>query len=93
MNGEYQLAPATVTSRMFLQEFSAFAELINDNNYDFYAPKERFSSRRLIATYEKYQKWYRNLPAPLQLPEHGRPLPHFIILQYVFLSRLTPVPH
>jgi hypothetical protein len=86
-HGVYQIAPPCVISRLFLQEFSSFAELINDNNFMFFAPKERFTSRRLLSMYEKYQRWHNNLPLPLRLPEQPdvRPLPHIIVLQYVCL--------
>jgi hypothetical protein len=71
----------TVTSRMFLQEFSTLSELINDNNYMFFAPKERFTSRRLLECYAKYQNWYKNLPQQLKLGDAGEPQPHIIVLQ------------
>lgn len=67
---------------MFLQEFSALAELINDNNYMFFAPKERLTSTRLLDCYNKYQAWYRKLPSLLRL-EGRQPEPHTITLQYV----------
>lgn len=81
----YSIAPPHVTSRLFLREFATFAELVSDNNLMFYAPKERFTSRRLLNMYERYQKWYKELPAPLRLPEHreARPLAHIMVLQYV----------
>ena len=41
-------AVTIITTRMFLQEFSALSELINDNNYMFFAPKERLTSTRLL---------------------------------------------
>jgi len=72
-----------VTSRMFLQEFSTLSELINDNNYMFFAPKERFTSRRLLECYDRYQQWYRNLPQQLKLEGVREPQPHIIVLQYV----------
>lgn len=72
---------------MFLQEFSALAELISDNNYMFFAPKERFTSTRLLDCYNKYQAWYRKLPSLLRL-EGRQPEPHTITLQYVQSSVL-----
>ena len=70
-----------VTSRMFLQEFSTLAELINDNNHMFFAPKERFTSRRLLECYDRYQQWHRNLPQQLKLDSLCETQPHLIVLQ------------
>lgn len=81
--GTAKVPPSTVTSRMFLQEFSTLSELINDNNYMFFAPKERFTSRRLLECYNKYQNWYKNLPHKLRLEGVREPQPHIIVLQYV----------
>lgn len=78
------LLPAgTVTSRMFLQEFSTLSELINDNNYMFYAPSARLTDYRLMSCHGKYMEWYKNLPTPLQLHPNGDSQPHIIVLQYV----------
>ena len=77
-----QGAARVITTRMFLQEFAALAELINDNNYMFFAPKERFTSTKLLDCYSKYQAWYRKLPSLLRL-EGRQPEPHTITLQYV----------
>jgi hypothetical protein len=79
----HQLAPGTVTSRLFLQHFSTLSELVNDNNFMYFAPKERFTSRRLLDQYNKYKQWYANLPLALQLPERSelKPFPHIVVLQ------------
>jgi hypothetical protein len=76
-----QPVASPVTSRMFLQEFSTLTELINDNNYMFFAPEKRFTSRRLLECYDKYQQWYRNLPQQLKLESLHEPQPHIIVLQ------------
>ena len=76
-------AARVITTRMFLQEFSALSELINDNNYMFFAPKERLTSTKRIDSYNKYQAWYRKLPIIMRL-EGLQPAPHTIALQYVF---------
>jgi hypothetical protein len=68
---------------MFLQEFSVFSELVNDNNYMFFAPKERLTSTRLLDCYHKYQAWYRRLPSNLALEGRRHPEPHILVLQYV----------
>ncbi|KAF2278040.1 uncharacterized protein EI97DRAFT_281992 [Westerdykella ornata] len=84
----YSIAPPHVTSRLFLQEFATFAELVSDNNFMFYAPKERITSRRLLNMYERYQKWYKELPAPLRLPDRpdARPLAHVIVLHMLYYT-------
>lgn len=78
--GSLQAPPGTVTSRMFLQEFSSLSELINDNNYMFYAPSTRLTDVKLINCHNKYLEWFRNLPPPLRLDD-GQPQPHIIVLQ------------
>lgn len=68
---------------MFLQQFSALAELINDATFMYYAPKERLTSRRLLDMYAQFQNWYSHLPLALRLPEGDlRPLAHIMVLQY-----------
>lgn len=73
---------------MFLQEFSALSELINDNNYMFFAPKERLTSTRLLDCYNKYQAWYRKLPSIMRV-EGRQPEPHTITLQYVYCVNMA----
>lgn len=70
-----------ITTRLFLQEFSALSELINDNNYMFFAPRERLTSMRLLDQYNKYQAWYRKLPAIMTLEGDRPPEPHILTLQ------------
>lgn len=73
------------TSRMFMESFAKLAELINDNNYMFYAPKERTTSRRLLKMYREYKEWYNELPPRLHLPTNpnssGKPMAHILVLQ------------
>jgi len=76
---KYGSASAANLDLIFLQQFSILSELINDNNYVFYAPKERFNSRRLLNIYAKYLDWYKHLPSELSLDETS--LPHIIMLQ------------
>ncbi|KAJ8116275.1 hypothetical protein OPT61_g2266 [Boeremia exigua] len=76
-------ASKVITTRMFLQEFSALSELINDNNYMFFAPKERLTSTRLLDCYDKYQSWYRRLP-PIMRLEGRQPEPHTITLHMLY---------
>ncbi|KAF2635167.1 hypothetical protein P280DRAFT_474082 [Massarina eburnea CBS 473.64] len=81
----YPGAPqAMATNSMFLQEFSTLSELINDNNMMFFAPKERFTSRRLLECYNKYEAWYKNLPPSLRLEGLTEPQPHIIVLHMLY---------
>lgn len=83
--GASTVPPGTVTTRVFLQAFSSLSELVNDNIYMFYAPKERFTSRRFLECYSKYQKWYEDLPQALQIEDVSDvrdAQPHIIVLQY-----------
>lgn len=76
--------PGMVTSRMFLQEFSSLSELINDNNYMFYAPNYRLTDIRLMNCYNRYLEWFKNLPPQLRLDGAAGDLqPHIITIQYV----------
>lgn len=84
------MQPGVVTTRMFLQEFTTLSELVNDNNYMFFAPKERLTSSKLLECYRKYQAWYRKLPPALGIDGRKQPEPHILVLQYAlyFLNHL-----
>lgn len=84
--GASRVPPGVVTSRMFLQEFASLSELVNDNNYMFFAPKERLTSTRLLDCYNKYQAWYRRLPPALGVEGKKEPEPHILVLQYAPLT-------
>lgn len=64
---------------LFLRQVSLLSELVNDMIYMFFAPRERFTSRRLLDMYAKYKSWYKSLPKSMRL--QGSPPPHVIILQ------------
>ena len=51
----------------FVHCLSDLSELSSDVVNTFYAPRERFTSRRLATTYEAYKEWYRKLPQNLRL--------------------------
>jgi hypothetical protein len=82
-SGASRVQAGVVTTRMFLQEFASLSELVNDNNYMFFAPKERLTSTRLLDCYNKYQAWYRKLPPALGIEDKRQPEPHTLVLQYV----------
>jgi hypothetical protein len=82
--GASLVQPGVVTTRMFLQEFTTLSELVNDNNYMFFAPKERLTSARLLGCYNKYQAWYQKLPTALGIEGKKQPEPHILVLQSVY---------
>ncbi|EAT87310.2 hypothetical protein SNOG_04919 [Parastagonospora nodorum SN15] len=55
--GAPRMQAPIVTTHMLLQEFTSLSELINDNNYMFFAPKERLTSTKLLDCYHRYQDW------------------------------------
>lgn len=73
-----------LTTRMFLHELTTLSELVNDNNYMFFAPKERLTSTRLMDCYDKYQKWYERLPLALQIKDKEQPEPHTLVLHMLY---------
>lgn len=75
--------PVYITTRMFLQEFTSLSELINDNNYMFFAPRERLTDIKLLMCYDRYQAWYKQLPSALKIEDKEKPEPHVLTLQYV----------
>jgi hypothetical protein len=88
--GASSVQPGVVTTRMFLQEFTTLSELVNDNNYMFFAPKERLTSTRLLDCYNKYQAWFRKLPPALGIEGKKQPEPHILVLQYVISGMAVP---
>ncbi|EMD97811.1 hypothetical protein COCC4DRAFT_200873 [Bipolaris maydis ATCC 48331] len=86
--GTSHTGSGVVTSRMFLQELSTLSELINDNNHMFFAPKERFTSTRLLDCYYKYQAWYRKLPISLGIEGNKEPQPHILALHMFYYTNI-----
>ncbi|KAI5236504.1 hypothetical protein E4T43_08601 [Aureobasidium subglaciale] len=61
---------------------SKLSELINDINLNLYAPRERFTPRRLASAYNQYQNWYAELPEMFQLQNTA--MPHVIVLHMYY---------
>jgi len=76
---------STGSAQMFFESLCTLSESINDNMYMFFAPRERFTSRRVLHMYRKYQEWYSALPPSLHLPDDPNiaPEPIVAVLQYV----------
>lgn len=67
---------------LFQEQASKLFELAGDMVNTFYAPRERFTSRRLAASYGQYQAWFRALPEELQLKNTS--LPHVLVLHMYY---------
>ncbi|KAK5163709.1 uncharacterized protein LTR77_010382 [Saxophila tyrrhenica] len=67
---------------LFTDQLSKLSELASDMVNTFYAPRERFTSRRLALAYKQYQEWHRNLPDAFRLENTS--LPHVIILHMYY---------
>ena len=62
-----------------LYQFSLLSEIVNDTVFMFYAPRERFTGKKLLDFYKRFTSWLANLPERLQLREV--PMPHVLTLQ------------
>ncbi|KAH4220221.1 hypothetical protein HBI25_055140 [Parastagonospora nodorum] len=82
--GAPRMQAPIVTTHMLLQEFTSLSELINDNNYMFFAPKERLTSTKLLDCYHRYQDWYKNLNPALGLSGQKQPEPHTLVLHMLY---------
>lgn len=84
--GASRMPPQGITSGMFLHEFATLSELINDNNFMYFAPRERLTSTKLQNCYERYQAWYKQLPPALILEGKERPEPHVLVLHMLYFT-------
>ena len=57
----------------FMRAMSSLSEIVNDTVFMFYAPRERFTSRKLLDFYARYTRWFNNLPDKLKLREVSTP--------------------
>lgn len=62
-----------------VRHFNLLSEIVNDNIFMFYAPKERFTSKKLLDFYGRYKRWFSNLPQSLHLRDITTP--HVLVLQ------------
>ncbi|TKA71016.1 hypothetical protein B0A55_06034 [Friedmanniomyces simplex] len=67
---------------LFIECRSRLSELASDMVNTFYAPRERFTSRRLAAAYAQYQEWHHNLPEAFRLENTA--LPHVLVLHMYY---------
>ncbi|EMC97377.1 hypothetical protein BAUCODRAFT_138682 [Baudoinia panamericana UAMH 10762] len=69
---------------LFIDHLSQLNELASDMVNTFYAPQERFTSRRLAAAYAQYQEWYQQLPSVFRL--ENTTLPHVLVLHMYYYA-------
>ena len=69
---------STSTLRLLLQ-YSALSEIVNDTVFMFYAPRERFTSVKVLEFHGRYKRWFTNLPEEFQL--RAITTPHVLMLQ------------
>lgn len=69
---------------LYVHHTSTLSELACDMVNTFYAPQERFTSRRLAATYKQYQEWFANLPDAFRLENTS--LPHVLVLHMYYYA-------
>ncbi|KAK5746384.1 hypothetical protein LTR17_000764 [Elasticomyces elasticus] len=69
---------------LFVDCRSRLSELASDMVNTFYAPRERFTSRRLAATYAQYQEWYQTLPDAFRLENTA--LPHVLVMHMYYYA-------
>ena len=62
-----------------MRHTSLLSEIVNDTVFSFYAPRERFTSRKLLDFYAKYTRWFSSLPEQLCLSNVS--VPHVLVLQ------------
>lgn len=61
------------------QQFSLLTEIVSDTIFMFYAPRERFTSKKLLDFHARYKRWYSKLPEKLRLRNVSTP--HVLVLQ------------
>lgn len=56
-----------------LHHFSLLSEIVNDMLFMFYAPRELFTSKKLLDLHTRLQRWYKDLPPSLIVTSHATP--------------------
>ncbi|CAF9926531.1 MAG: hypothetical protein ALECFALPRED_003464 [Alectoria fallacina] len=63
---------------ILMRAMSSLSEIVNDTVFMFYAPRERFTSKKLLDFYARYTRWFNNLPNKLGLRDDSTP--HILLL-------------
>lgn len=69
---------------LFQNCLSELNEMASDMVNTFYAPQERFTSRRLATAYAQYQEWRQNLPDAFKLENTS--LPHVLVMHMYYYA-------
>jgi hypothetical protein len=60
--------------RQMLYQLSLLSEIVNDAVHQFYAPRERLTSRLVITLHGRFKRWYKELPSCLQINKSKTPI-------------------
>lgn len=77
-----ELIPDTeqpIVSQALSHQLRLLTEIVSDTVFMFYAPRERFTSKKLLDFNSRYNRWYNSLPDILRLRDVSTP--HVLILQ------------
>ncbi|KAI9680533.1 MAG: hypothetical protein M1817_003973 [Caeruleum heppii] len=80
--GDGPVADQHENINQLLLSFSELSKVVNDLLFMFYAPAERFTSRKLLDFYSRYERWERDLPPCLSLAD--KPTAHVINLHMYY---------
>lgn len=81
-DGAEEITPAVdkpVLTHSLAYYFALLSEIVNDTVFMFYAPREQFTSKKLLGFHERYSQWFKTLPTKLRT--YDRATPHIITLQ------------
>ena len=75
-------APQATSTLNLLHQYSALSDIVNDAIFMSYAPREPFTSVKVLELYGRYQRWFTNLPEEFQVHPRGAvTTPHVLMLQ------------
>ena len=74
-----QDAQQPVFTQSLSYHFRLLSEIVSDTIFMFYAPRERFTSKKLLDFHSRFKRWYDNLPDKLRLRDVSTP--HVLVLQ------------
>ena len=72
-------AEQPIFNQTLAYHFRMLTEIVSDTVFMFYAPKERFTSKKLLDFYSRYTRWHNKLPVNLRIGDV--PTPHVLVLQ------------
>ncbi|KAL6714818.1 hypothetical protein ACLMJK_007078 [Lecanora helva] len=75
-------AEQPILNQTAFYQLSLLSEIVSDTDYMFYAPRERFTSKKLLDFKSRYNRWYNQLPDKLRLRDDS--LPHVLVLHMYY---------